>query len=174
MNQNYTLVIVDQVTPAPNPERAVVEILSPGTIIETYDKEDSHYLISIYINRFPISAHKSIYSVGFSVIDISTNLVKSGRGEYEITDVNLYYLNNRDLYVIESNEEMRWFDVGTHDALLEASNYVARCQKEYASLIGSIEATSYGTGLINTAQLYNLIESMPEGKYKLELAKLIN
>lgn len=120
------------------------------------------------------NAVPGLYFYDNSVIDISTNLVKSDRGEYEITDVNLYYLNNRDLYVIESNEEMRWFDVGTHDALLEASNYVARCQKEYASLIGSIEATSYGIGLINTAQLYNLVESMPEGKYKLELAKLIN
>ena len=74
------------------------------------------------------NAVPGLYFYDNSVIDISTNLVKSGRGEYEITDVNLYYLNNRDLYVIESNEEMRWFDVGTHDALLQASNYVARCQ----------------------------------------------
>ena len=50
LNDNYTIVIVDQVTP-PNPERKVVEIIST---IENYDKKDSHHLVSLFINSFQI------------------------------------------------------------------------------------------------------------------------
>ena len=71
LNDNYTLVIVDQITPSPNPERAVVEIISPATIIDSYDKLDSHYLVSLYINLFT-TPQCNIYHVGLSAIDIST------------------------------------------------------------------------------------------------------
>ena len=150
LNQNYTLVIVDQVTPAPNPERAVVEILSPGTIIETYDKEDSHYLISIYINRFPISGHKSIYSVGFSVIDISTgknyvHKIISSLEDEEIWSDEIYrfihYYSPKELLIhfdvneIQlSKEEIihRWLIKNVHLNIIDSKDfYKPSYQKDY-------------------------------------------
>ena len=71
LNDNYTLIIVDQITPAPNPERDVVEIVSSSTIIDNYDKKDSHHLVSIFINSF---SNHTIFEIGLSAIDISTGV----------------------------------------------------------------------------------------------------
>ena len=71
LNDNYTLIIVDQITPSPNPERDVVEIISSSTTIDNYDKKDSHYLVSIFINSF---SNQSVFYIGLSAIDISTGV----------------------------------------------------------------------------------------------------
>jgi DNA mismatch repair protein MutS len=71
LNNNYTVVIVEQITPPPNPERGVTRIISPGTTIDDYNKDTSHYLMSIYIecNEY---MNKNVYISGLTVIDIST------------------------------------------------------------------------------------------------------
>ena len=71
LNHNYTIVKVDQTTPPPNPEREVTEIISPSTIIDTFNNSDTNNLVSIYINSFP-QKNKSIITVGLSTIDIAT------------------------------------------------------------------------------------------------------
>jgi len=70
LNEGYTIVMVEQVTEPPNPEREVTEIISPGTVIETFNGRDSNYLVSVYIEKY--KRDKDIYSVGFSAIDIAT------------------------------------------------------------------------------------------------------
>ena len=72
LNNNYTIVKVDQITPKPNPERAVTEIISPSTIIDAYNKSDTNYLVSIYIDTYPMPNNQKIYTAGISVIDIAT------------------------------------------------------------------------------------------------------
>ena len=72
LNNNYTIIKVDQITPKPNPERAVTEIISPSTIIDPYNKSDTNYLVSIYIDIYPVANSEKIYSAGLSVIDIAT------------------------------------------------------------------------------------------------------
>tara|TARA_B100001094_G_scaffold138004_1_gene133619 strand:+ start:790 stop:3882 length:3093 start_codon:yes stop_codon:yes gene_type:complete len=71
LNNNYTVVVVEQITPPPNPERGVTRIVSPGTSIENYNKQDNHYLMSIYIEKNQYMM-KDSYITGLSVIDLST------------------------------------------------------------------------------------------------------
>mgnify|MGYP001222311378 CR=1 FL=1 len=71
LNNNYTVVIVEQITPPPNPERGVTRIVSPGTTIDSPDKNDTHYLMSIYIEMNEYM-NKDVYITGISVIDLST------------------------------------------------------------------------------------------------------
>ena len=71
LNNNYTVVIVEQITPPPNPERGVTRIVSPGTSMNSYNKEDNHYLMSIYIEKNE-NMTKVVYITGISVIDLST------------------------------------------------------------------------------------------------------
>jgi len=71
LNHNYTVVIVEQITPPPNPERGVTRIVSPGTSIECYNKNDNHYLMSVYIEKNEYM-NKDVFISGLSVIDLST------------------------------------------------------------------------------------------------------
>ena len=71
LNHNYTVVIVEQITPPPNPERGVTRVISPGTSMNDYNKNENHFLMSIYIecNEY---MNKDVYISGISVIDLST------------------------------------------------------------------------------------------------------
>ena len=71
LNNNYTVVIVEHITPPPNPERGVTRVVSPGTSLTNYNKQDSHYLMTIYIEKFSY-INKDTYLVGVSTIDLST------------------------------------------------------------------------------------------------------
>ena len=73
LNEGYSIILIEQVTKPPNPERKVTEILSPGTVIDAYNPCDTNHLVSIYIDSFQIkSSDKRIYSIGFSAIHLST------------------------------------------------------------------------------------------------------
>ena len=72
LNHNYRIVIINQVTGPPNPERAVTEIISPGTVVENFNNADLNVLVSVYINVYPAPHNKKIYVIGFAAIDIST------------------------------------------------------------------------------------------------------
>jgi len=71
LNHNYNVVIVEHITPPPNPERAVTRVSSPGTTLDNFNKQDSHYLMSVYIEKYD-TTNKQSYVVGISVIDVST------------------------------------------------------------------------------------------------------
>ena len=62
LNNNFTIVKVDQTTPPPNPEREVTEIISPSTVIDSYNKSDTNNLVSLYINTYPAINNHKIYS----------------------------------------------------------------------------------------------------------------
>ena len=72
LKAGFTVVIVDQVGSSPNIERKIVAILSPSTIVEGYDNRDTNYLISMYLEVDITKAHKTIYTMGISAIDVST------------------------------------------------------------------------------------------------------
>ena len=71
LNHNYTVVIVEHVTPPPNPEREVTRIVSPGTCIQDYCKQDTNFLMSVYVEKYEYVS-KDSYNVGIAVIDLST------------------------------------------------------------------------------------------------------
>ena len=58
LNHNFTIILVEQVTEPPNPERKVTEIISPGTSLDPFNKADTHYLLSIYIDSYPSHTHQ--------------------------------------------------------------------------------------------------------------------
>lgn len=73
LNNNYTIILVDQITPSPNPERDVVEIISPATTLDHFNKNDTNYLLSVYLSLYPsMIQKKKIYLLGVSLIDITT------------------------------------------------------------------------------------------------------
>jgi DNA mismatch repair protein MutS len=71
LNSNYTVVIVEQITSPPNPERGVTRILSPGTTIEDYNNQETRFLMSVYIEKNTYM-NKDVYICGVSTIDLST------------------------------------------------------------------------------------------------------
>lgn len=72
-----------------------------------------------------------LYIFDTNAVDYVRNLKKSKRGEYEITDLNLKYLNDRKLKVILLDKKFSWLDTGTHESLLEASNFVKDTEKKF-------------------------------------------
>ncbi len=76
-------------------------------------------------------AATGLYIYNSTVIKKAENLKKSKRGELEITDINQMFLNESDLKVVLLDENFSWLDTGTHNSLLEASNYVKKIKEEF-------------------------------------------
>jgi len=90
LNHNYTIVLVNQITEPPNPERAITDIISPGTVIENYNNSDTNYLVSVYINIFPQQHDRKIYVVGLSAIDVSTGQNTVHKIQSSLSDENIW------------------------------------------------------------------------------------
>lgn len=98
-----------------------------------------------------------LYVYDNDVVQISKNLRPSARGELEITSVNDAYLKRGDLNVLKLGRGFAWFDTGTPDSLLEASNYVATIEKRQGSKIASPEEIAVRQGFITPSELEKLI-----------------
>jgi|TARA_B110000285_G_scaffold203453_1_gene239548 DNA mismatch repair protein MutS len=90
LNHNYTIVIVNQITEPPNPERGITDIISPGTVIDNYNNSDTNYLVSVYINVYPQQNNRKIYVVGLSAIDVSTGQNTIHKIQSSLGDENLW------------------------------------------------------------------------------------
>lgn len=114
-----------------------------------------------------------LYFYDNQVVEIAKNIKPSARGELEITAVNNVYLEKDLLNVETLGRGMAWLDTGSHDSLLEASNYVASIQKRQGLYISCIEEIAYKKGFIDKEQLFKLAEPMVKtdyGKYLMEIA----
>ena len=97
----------------------------------------------------------------------------SARGELEITAVNDEYLRRGDLMVETLGRGFAWLDTGSHDSLLDASDYVAAVQKRQGLYVSCIEEIAYRRGFISKEQLLKLAEPLMKtnyGKYLVEVA----
>ena len=125
LSNNYTVVIVEQITPPPNPERGVTRIVSPGTTIDSYNKQDSHYLMSIYIEKNE-NMTKVIYITGISVIDLSTGknylhyiISKIDDNQFWVDEIGRYihFYNPSELlfhfknFILTENEIIQKWDI---------------------------------------------------------------
>ena len=114
-----------------------------------------------------------LYFYDNSVVEKAKKLSPSPRGELEITDLNMVYLNNSELTVSNLGRGMAWLDTGTHNALLEASNFVEAIQSRQGHYIACIEDIAYYKIWINSEQLKELILPLMKTDYGIYLEKIL-
>jgi len=114
-----------------------------------------------------------LYFYDNNVIKIAKDLKPSPRGEYEITDVNKFYLEQGDLHVGVMDRGTAWLDTGTFDSLSDASEYVRVIEKRQATKIGCIEEVAYRMGFIGDEQLKVLIAKYIKSGYGAYLQTLL-
>ena len=114
-----------------------------------------------------------LYFYDNDVVEIAKNVKPSARGEIEITSINNEYLKRGDLNVRTLGRGFAWLDTGNHDALLDASDFVAAFQKRQGLYISCIEEIAYKRGFITKEQLLALAEPLMKtayGQYLVEVA----
>jgi glucose-1-phosphate thymidylyltransferase len=115
-----------------------------------------------------------LYFYDNSVVKVAENLRPSARGEYEITDINKYYLDSGKLSVQVFDRGTAWLDTGTFDSLHDASEFVRVIEKRQGYKIGCIEEIAYRKGFISKAQLEVLAKEIEKSGYGIYLKRLIN
>ncbi|SHN00770.1 glucose-1-phosphate thymidylyltransferase RfbA [Polaribacter sp. KT 15] len=106
-----------------------------------------------------------LYFYPNSVIDIAKEVKPSDRGELEITSVNQTYLEQENLKVEVMGRGFAWLDTGTHESLLEASNYVQAIENRQGLKVACIEEIAYEMGYINKEQVLLLAEPLKKNGY---------
>ncbi len=151
--------------PVRDPERyGVVEFDSHGRVLSIEEKPDrpkSHYAVP------------GLYFYGPDVSAVARRLKPSARGELEITDLNREYLKRGRLRVELLGRGFAWLDTGTHDSLLQASNFVQTIEERQGLKIACIEEIAFRRGYIDVDQLRTLalgLDKNEYGRYLLRLA----
>jgi len=114
-----------------------------------------------------------LYFYNNDVVQIAKNIKPSPRGEYEITDVNRTYLENKTLKVSVLDRGFAWLDTGTFDSLHDATEYVRVIEKRQGLKIGCLEEIAYRMGFINKEELLKQAESLQKSGYGEYLKRLI-
>jgi glucose-1-phosphate thymidylyltransferase len=114
-----------------------------------------------------------LYFYDNSVIEIAKKIKPSERGEYEITDLNKYYLNQNRLDVRLMSKGSVWLDTGTIQSLLQATQYVQVIEERQGRKIGCIEEAAYFSGFINASELLALAYPLKKSGYGNYLESLV-
>jgi glucose-1-phosphate thymidylyltransferase len=114
-----------------------------------------------------------LYFYDNQVVDIAKKIKPSARGELEITDVNLAYLEQKSLKVEMLGRGFAWLDTGTHDSLLEASHFVHTIEKRQGLKVACLEEIAYNSGWISAAELSIQARRLSKTGYGRYLEKLL-
>tara|TARA_Y100001934_G_scaffold275405_1_gene369759 strand:+ start:132 stop:1001 length:870 start_codon:yes stop_codon:yes gene_type:complete len=142
----------------------MAEFDSLGNVISIEEKP--HYSASNY-------AVVGLYFYTNDVIQIAKNVTPSRRGELEITSVNQVYLQQKRLKVEILGRGFAWLDMGTHDSLMEASQFIETIEKRQGLKVACLEEIAYKMGYINVEQLKKIAEPMKEKSYRNYLLNLV-
>lgn len=115
-----------------------------------------------------------LYFYDSQVVKIAKQLNPSGRGELEITDVNLVYMQNKQLAVEVLGRGVAWLDAGRPETLLQASTFIQTIQERQGMMISCPEEIAYRAGFIDKKKLAGLIKDMGENTYKIYLQKVVD
>ncbi len=115
-----------------------------------------------------------IYFYDNDVVEIAANIKPSHRGEIEITDVNKEYLKRGKLKVSILDRGTAWFDTGTFNSLMQASQFVQVIEERQGLKIGSIEEAAFRMGFIDKTQLKKLAEPLLKSGYGMQLLEVAN
>ena len=106
-----------------------------------------------------------LYFYDNDVVEIAAGLKPSGRGELEITDVNRTYLERGRLTVEKMGRGIAWLDTGTHDAVMQASNFIQAIEERQGLMVACLEEIAFRMGYITAAQLTGLARAMASSAY---------
>ncbi len=141
-----------------DPERyGVIEFSPDGRALSLEEKPKqpkSHYAVP------------GLYVYDARVVDLCRTLRPSARGELEITDLNLLYLEKNELYVKLLSRGMAWLDTGTQTSLLEAGNYIATIEHRQGLKVACLEEVALRMGFIQQSDLAAITDRLPKGEYR--------
>jgi glucose-1-phosphate thymidylyltransferase len=149
-----------------DPERyGVAEFNAAGKVLSLEEKPEhpkSNYAVT------------GLYFYSNDVVRKAKALKPSKRGELEITDLNRLYLEEERLSLKMMGRGMAWLDTGTHDSLLEASNFIATIENRQGLKVACLEEIAFRYGYINKEQLLKLAEPLRKSHYGEYLVKIAN
>ena len=149
-----------------DPERfGIVELDKDGNALSIEEKPavpKSNYCVT------------GLYFYPKGVSEIAKSIKKSARGEYEITTLNNYYLDNKQLHVTKLGRGYTWLDTGTHDSLVDASDYVRMIETHQGIKIACLEEIAYLNNWISKEQLLAAASVMSKNAYGKHLLNVAN
>jgi len=149
-----------------DPERyGVVEFDDKGRAVSLEEKPKqakSNYAVT------------GLYFYDNQVLDMARDLKPSARGELEITDINRLYLERDQLNVQVMGRGHAWLDTGTHESLLDASQFIATIEKRQGLKVSCPEEIAFRKGWVDAAQLEKLAQPMLKNPYGQYLSRLLN
>ena len=119
-------------------------------------------------------AQTGLYFYDEQVVEIARSLRPSARGQLEITDLNNVYLDRRQLRAQVLGRGFAWFDTGTHESLLEASNFVQTIEHRQGLKIACVEEIAFRRGYITRAQVLEVAAHSDENPYCSYLRRLVD
>ena len=140
-----------------DPERfGIVEFDKNGNAISIEEKPEhpkSNYCVT------------GLYFYDSRVVEYAKNLKPSARGEYEITDLNRIYLEDKQLHVELLGQGFTWLDTGTHESLVDATNFVKTIETHQHRKIGCLEEIAYLNGWITREEILETYEVLKKNQY---------
>lgn len=188
-DDSVALILGDNIFYGTGLEQLLVELREPkGGVVFAYHVSDpqrygvvefdkNNKAISIEEKPLKPKSHFAVPGLYFydnQVVAMAKTLEPSARGEYEITDINRIYLEKNQLEVGILDRGTAWLDTGTHQSLMQASQFVQVIEERQGLKIGCLEEIAYRKGFITKEQLLKLAEPLVKSGYGTYLMEIVN